>query len=99
MAIPPLPPIGAMPPITPPTTASAAPAAPGFGEALGNSLMEVSNAEHRADALLTDVATGGTTSVHDLMIATTEASLATDALVAVRDRAMEAYHEIMRLQL
>lgn len=99
MAIPPLPPIGAMPPITPPTTAAAAPAAPGFGEALGNSLQEVSNAEHRADAMLTDVATGGTTSVHELMIATTEASLATDALVAVRDRAMEAYHEIMRLQL
>jgi flagellar hook-basal body complex protein FliE len=96
----PIPPIaGAAPiaPITPP--GAAAPAAPGFGDALGRGLQQVSSAEHRADALMTDVATGGTASVHDLMIATTEAGLATDVLVQVRDRALEAYHEVMRLQV
>jgi flagellar hook-basal body complex protein FliE len=96
----PIPPIaGAAPiaPIAPPGAAGAA--APGFGDALGRGLQQVSSAEHRADALMTDVATGGTTSVHDLMIATTEAGLATDVLVQVRDRALEAYHEVMRLQV
>lgn len=98
----PIPPIGAFPAITPPGPATApAPATGGgFADAIGRNLQEVSSAEHRVDAMLTDLATGGgTTSVHELMIATTEASLATDALVAVRDRALEAYHEIMRLQL
>jgi flagellar hook-basal body complex protein FliE len=97
----PIPPLGGALPIAPiaPPGASAAPSAPGFGDALGRGLQQVSGAEHRADALMQDVATGGTASVHDLMIATTEAGLATDVLVQVRDKALEAYHEIMRMQV
>lgn len=97
----PIPPIAGATPITPiaaPGTATA-PAAPGFGDALGRGLQQVSAAEHRADALMTDVATGGSASVHEMMVATTEAGLATDVLVQVRDRALEAYHEVMRLQV
>lgn len=96
----PIPPIGGgvpIPPVTPP--GASAPAATGFSDALGRGLQQVSAAEHRADALMTDVATGGTASVHELMIATTEAGLATDVLVQVRDKALEAYHEVMRLQV
>lgn len=97
----PIPPTGAAAPIAPlgGPTGSAPAAAPGFGDALGRGLQQVSSAEHRVDALATDIATGGTASVHELMVATTEASLATDLLVQVRDRALEAYHEVMRLQL
>jgi flagellar hook-basal body complex protein FliE len=97
----PIPPIAGAAPITPIAApgAATAPAAPGFGDALGRGLQQVSSAEHRADALMTDVATGGTASVHDLMVATTEAGLATDVLVQVRDKALEAYHEVMRLQV
>lgn len=96
----PIPPIAGAAPIAPIAAPGAAgPAAPGFGDALGRGLQQVSSAEHRADALMTDVATGGTASVHDMMIATTEAGLATDVLVQVRDRALEAYHEVMRLQV
>lgn len=73
--------------------------APGFAEALGQGLQQVSDLEHTADAMIEDVATGGPTKVHDMMIATTESSLATDLLVQVRDRGLEAYQEIMRLQL
>lgn len=98
MTIPAIPPIGAAPGITPPGGADAAPGA-GFADAMGRGLQQVSGAEHQVDALMQDVATGGTTSVHDLMIATSEAQLATDVLVSVRDRALESYHEIMRLQL
>lgn len=93
-----IPPIGAAQAGAAPTAAPQAPGA-GFADAMGRGLQEVSNAEHRVDAALTDVATGGTTSVHELMVSTTEAQLATDMLVNVRDRALEAYHEVMRLQL
>lgn len=100
MPIPPIAGVAPIAPIAPPgATGATGAAAPGFGDALGRGLQQVSSAEHRADALMTDVATGGTASVHDLMIATTEAGLATDVLVQVRDRALEAYHEVMRMQV
>lgn len=75
------------------------PAPSGFGELLSNSLHEISAMEQRADAMAVDIATGGSTKVHEMMIATTESALAVDLLVAVRDRALEAYNEIMRMQL
>ncbi len=74
-------------------------AAPGFADALARGLHGVSALEHRADALIEDAATGGATKVHEVMVATTESALAVDLLVQVRDRALEAYHEVMRLQL
>jgi flagellar hook-basal body complex protein FliE len=96
-------PIGGLPPLPsiPPIGAAggAAPAAPGFGEALGRGLQQVSSLEHQADALIEDMATGGPTRIHEVMAATSQAGLATDLLVQVRDRALEAYQEIMRLQL
>jgi flagellar hook-basal body complex protein FliE len=75
-----------------------APAA-GFGDAMARGLQQVSDLEHRADAMAVDIATGGPTKVHELMIATTESALAVDMLVQVRDKALDAYQEIMRMQL
>lgn len=82
---------------TPPRPSDAP--APGFAQMVGDSLQQISALEHNADALIQDAATGGPTKIHEVMIATTEASLAVDMLVTVRDRALEAYNEIMRLQL
>ncbi|MFA9430934.1 flagellar hook-basal body complex protein FliE [Egicoccus sp. AB-alg2] len=99
-----IPPIGSPLPIqplppTPAAGATGATAAPGFAEALGNGLQQVSAMEHRADALVEDVASGGSTRIHEVMAATSQAGLAVDMLVQVRDRALEAYHEVMRLQV
>jgi flagellar hook-basal body complex protein FliE len=93
-----LPPLPAIPPVGA-AGAGAAPTAPGFGEALGRGLQQVSALEHQADALIEDMATGGPTKIHEVMAATSQAGLATDLLVQVRDRALEAYQEVMRLQL
>ena len=90
--LPPLPPVGG-------ATAGKGAAAPGFGEALGKGLQQVSSLEHRADALVEDVATGGPTKIHEVMAATSQAGLAVDLLVQVRDRALEAYQEVMRMQV
>lgn len=45
------------------------------------------------------LATGVTGDPHTAMIAASEAQLATDMLVQLRTRALEAYNEIMRIQL
>ncbi|MBS3942540.1 MAG: flagellar hook-basal body complex protein FliE, partial [Actinobacteria bacterium] len=71
----------------------------GFDNALGKGLQQVSALEHKADALVEDIATGGNTRIHEVMAATSQAGLAVDMLVQVRDRAMEAYQEVMRLQV
>ncbi len=110
MTVGPIPPIPPMPPgggangvggVQAPGGAGGAQgaAAPGFSDALGRGLQQVSDLEHDADALIEDVATGGPTKIHEVMAATNQASLATDLLVQVRDRALESYHEVMRMQL
>jgi flagellar hook-basal body complex protein FliE len=62
-------------------------------------LEGVSGLERQADAVTQSLATGGSAQIHDLMTATAKASLGVDLLVQVRNRAVEAYQEIMRLQV
>lgn len=74
-------------------------AAPGFAEKVQGALEAVSTAEREADTKARDVAAGGDTPVHELMVATTKASLSVEMLVQLRNRAVEAYQEIMRMQV
>ena len=99
MAISPLPPIGSLGGVAgPAATGPAAPAAPGFGDAIAKGLEQVSALEHGADGVSQAAATGNA-QIHELMIATTQAQLGVELLVQVRNRAVEAYQEIMRLQV
>lgn len=74
-------------------------AAPGFADKVQGALEAASAAEREADAKARDVAAGGDTPVHELMVATTKASLSVEMLVQLRNRAVEAYQEIMRMQV
>jgi flagellar hook-basal body complex protein FliE len=71
----------------------------GFAGKVAGALETVSAAERKADVMAQDVARGGDTPVHKLMIASTQATLSVDLLVQVRNRAVEAYQEIMRMQV
>ena len=70
-----------------------------FADKVGNALQSVSNTEKAADVMAQDVAAGGDTPIHELMIATTKATLSVDMLVQMRNRAVEAYQEVMRMQV
>jgi flagellar hook-basal body complex protein FliE len=96
-----IPPVSSVPAATGSVAASGATQAPadGFGDTIASALEAVSQAEFDADALATDVALGGDTSVQELMVAMTKASLSVDLLVQVRNKAVEAYQEIMRMQI
>lgn len=95
-----IPPINGPSPIAAaaPTDVSPAPVA-GFDDAIRRGLEQVSGLERGADAVAEQIATGGPARIEDLMIASTKASLGVDLLVQVRNRAVEAYQEIMRLQV
>jgi flagellar hook-basal body complex protein FliE len=70
-----------------------------FAGLVKRGLEQVSQAEFKADSLLNTMATGGNVQPHEVMIATSQAQLAVQMTVAVRDRAIEAYREIMNMQL
>jgi flagellar hook-basal body complex protein FliE len=57
------------------------------------------NVQNNADALAKQAATGSLQDVQNYTIAATQASLATDLTVAVRNRAVDAFNEIMRMQI
>lgn len=81
---------------TPPTAEPKGPDG-GFGDALQRGLQAVSNLEHQADGVAQSLATGGPARIEDLMVATTKAQMGIEMLSVVRDRAVEAYQEIMRM--
>jgi flagellar hook-basal body complex protein FliE len=72
--------------------------ATGFGQLVAQGLGKVQQAQNNADDLAVSAATGDLTDVHDYMIASTEAQLATQLTVAVRNKAVDAFNEIMRMQ-
>ncbi|MFT7597602.1 MAG: flagellar hook-basal body complex protein FliE [Acidimicrobiales bacterium] len=71
----------------------------GFGDSVGSILENLQGAEAKADAAALGAATGDLNSVSDYMIAATEAQLTTEVTVAVRNRALESFNEIMRMQV
>jgi len=69
-----------------------------FASKLAQGLQEVQNLQDRASELAVQAATGTLTDVHDYTIAATEAGLAVQLTTAIRNRAVEAFQEIMRMQ-
>lgn len=79
--------------------ASAADPTGGFGDIVSSALDNLDQAQKQTDQLSQAAATGDLDRVEDLMIATNQTQLMTQLTVAVRDRAVEAFNEIMRMQV
>ena len=70
-----------------------------FASMLKNSVGDVNQLLTTADKKSTELAMGKTENLHEAMIATEKAETALKFLVQVRNKAMDAYHEIMRMQI
>ena len=70
-----------------------------FADMLATSMDNLDAVQDRADQLSVQAATGDLEALHDYTIAATEASVTTQLTVAVRNRAVEAFNEIMRMQV
>ena len=100
MTIPPIAPVGALP--VPQGIAPLAPSAThgvDFGGMVAHGLQQLQDLQSTSDNLAVKAATGDLTDIHDYMIASNEASVATELTVAVRNKAVEAFTEIMRMQM
>jgi flagellar hook-basal body complex protein FliE len=68
-----------------------------FASVLANSLDQLQSTQSTADTLATQAATGDLRDVSDYMIASNEASLATETVVTLKNQAVSAFNEIMRM--
>lgn len=71
---------------------------PSFSEALGQVLNSVAEAGHKAD-VQSAAAVQGKADMVDVVTAVAESQTAIETLVAVRDRVVAAYEEIMRMSI
>jgi flagellar hook-basal body complex protein FliE len=71
----------------------------GTGNVFTKMLDGVQAAQSEADDLAIAAATGNLQDIHTYTIAATEAQLVTELTVAVRNRAVESFNEIMRMQV
>ena len=72
---------------------------PQFGQLLVKGLEGLEGLQDKTDGLAVQAATGDLNAIHDYTIAATETSVATQLTVAVRNKAVEAFNEIMRMQV
>ena len=81
---------------------SAAPVKPGgqgFGDLLTNLVEKVDGIQKTADASVSDVVSGKVTDVHQVAVKVQEAGVAFDLMLGVRNRLMDAYQELIKIQV
>ena len=69
-----------------------------FAETLKSSFAKVNTVQKEKNAMITSFAAGEQQNVHELMISLQKAGLAMSMTAAVRNKALEAYRELSRLQ-
>jgi flagellar hook-basal body complex protein FliE len=79
--------------------ADASSAGGSFLDSLGDALGSLNTQLNAADASMASFASGGSADLHTVMLELQQASIGLKTGIAVRDRLLEAYQELMRLQI
>ena len=70
-----------------------------FSQLLSQGLQHLQGLHTQTDQLALKASTGDLNALHDYTITATEASVATQLTTAVRNKALEAFQEIMRMSV
>ena len=70
-----------------------------FGDVLKNALNNVNDLQINSDKLTNDLAAGKTDNIHGVLIAGEKAGIALDLTMQIRNKVLDAYNEIMRMQI
>ncbi|KXG77606.1 Flagellar hook-basal body complex protein FliE [Fervidicola ferrireducens] len=70
-----------------------------FSELLKKAFETINGYQKNYDDVLRKMLAGEDVSVHEIMIAAEKAKLSLDLAIQVRNKALEAYQEIMRMQI
>jgi flagellar hook-basal body complex protein FliE len=79
--------------------AKGATATEGFTQVIGDMVGKVNEMQNQADKAIQKLATGESKGLHEVMIAMEKSSISFQFLSQVRNKAVEAYQEIMRMQV
>ena len=71
----------------------------GFLESLQKSMEEVNVDQLQADSSIKDLVAGKSKNIHETMLAIQKADLSLKTMMQVRNKILEAYKEIMRMQV
>jgi flagellar hook-basal body complex protein FliE len=88
-----------LPKIALPTAPGTAAPTPGFGAMLDGLVATVDAKQQAAGALTRQVLLGDTDQLHQSVIAMQEAGVAFSMMVEVRNKLVESYQELMRMQV
>lgn len=72
---------------------------PSFGQMLQGALGQVSTLQDHAGQMATSFAQGKTGDIHSVMIASEQATMALQLTTQIRNKAIDAYQEIMRISM
>ncbi len=71
----------------------------GFKEVVESYLKEVNDLQQQADKAVFELASGRTDNLHQVVAAISEADLSFRLMMQIRNKLLEAYKEIMRMQV
>ncbi|CAI2718428.1 flagellar hook-basal body complex protein FliE [Nitrospina watsonii] len=75
------------------------PNAPSFKDTLSESIKQVDSLQKEADQAIEKLVSGESQNVHGAMLAVSKADLAFQMTMQVRNKIVEAYQEVMRMQV
>jgi flagellar hook-basal body complex protein FliE len=78
---------------------SAQSAAQQVGQTFKQALDSLSQSQNASDALIQKLAAGENVDLHQVMIASEQTDIRFRVALAMRDKLVEAYHEVMRMQV
>ena len=70
-----------------------------FADTLKNAVGKVNDLQQIADVKMQQLATGETTDIADVKISAEKADIALRLMTSVRNKMIDAYHEIMKMQV
>jgi flagellar hook-basal body complex protein FliE len=71
----------------------------GFIDMLASAIDETNQIQLNADKAVTDLSTGRADNIHEVMLSMEEADISMRMLVQMRNKVVEAYKEIMNMQV
>lgn len=71
----------------------------GFGQTLETALGNLSQMQANSDQAMQKLAAGENVDLHQVMIATEQTDIAFRVALSLRDKLVEAYQEVMRMQV
>ena len=80
-------------------TVTSAEAQQTFANTLKDAISKVNDQQIQSDTMTEKLINGGNVDLHEVMIASQKASITLNATMEVRNKAVEAYQEIMRMSV